>query len=580
MKRSTSNTARVYAYGCDAPRVGDGLEAINAEYALQRAMWDALVHADNRAERAKLDLAADDPCIGPLVAEIDRISHEIGEAAQARRAERQKARSKVDTPELDARIAELVDARKAARKALWPLLSDWRKTHKAELRAVDQQFHDEAKLIRQQSGLFWGNYNAVLDRFDVARKLARKKSGRPRFSDPTRRDGVLRIQVQRTKTGLGASMAEIMSGAVNALQITPAVAHDIEQRKRARVLLRFRVNAAGDMAELPVYIHRLPPAGWRIKTAELAWKPEGERLRWQLTMTAVGPAQTPKHSSPRACGIDVGWRLQPDGGLLVATVMGTENRKPQRLVLPARWMGAMDQMERLQQHVDDETLVLAQEWHNRVADLPDDLRLPLMRWRPKLGAGHVDCQALHDAVRARIDRVKGTDARADVPESIRHWYDRYRHLLVWRHNKRAKLMRERREHYRIWAKQVAQHYGLIGVEDVDLAAMALHKKRAPEDGDNPLHDAARAQRQRAAVHTLLLEIKHQANKAGAEIAEIPAKHTTMECHTCGEIVQKRDRAARIWQCSQGHQWDQDVNAAINIRDAAVGASGPVLSEAA
>lgn len=579
MKRANDNTtARVYAYGCDAPSTG--LAAIDAEHTLQRAMWDALCHADNRAERAKIDLAAADPTIGPLVAEIDRLSTEIGDAAKARRAERQKARSKVDTPDLDARIAELSDTRKAARKALWPLLAAWRKAHKADLKAVEQRFRDESKLIRQQSGLFWGNYNAVLDRFDAARKLARKKGGRPRFSDPMRRDGVLRIQIQRTKTGLGASMAELMSGAFSGLQISPAVPLDIEQRKRARVMLRFRVNAAGTMAELPVYIHRLPPPGWRIKAAELTWKPEGERLRWQLALTAVGPAETHQHPSPRACGIDVGWRLMPDGGLLVATAMGTDNSKPQRLVLPARWMTAMDQLERLQQHVDDETLTLAQDWHHRVADLPDDLRLPLMRWRPKLGARHVDCQALHNAVRARIERVKGTDARADVPDSIRHWYDRYRHLLVWRDNKRAKLLRERREHYRLWARQVARRYALIGIEDIDLASMALNKKRAPEDGDNPLHDAARAQRQRAAVHTLLLEIKHQAAKAGADIAEIPAKHTTMECHTCGEIVTKRDRAARIWHCSQGHAWDQDVNAAINIRDAAIGASGPVVTAAA
>ena len=243
MKRANDDTsARVYAYGCGAPTAG--MEAILAEHTLQRAMWDALCHADNRAERAKLDLAAADPDIGPLVAVLDRFNAEISAAVKDRRAARQKARSKVDTPDLDARIAELSDARKAARKALGPLMSAWYKNHKPELAEIGKAFHADAKQIRQQSGLFWGHYNAVLDRFDTARKLARKSGGRPRFSDPMRRDGALKLQIQRTKSGLGASMAELMSGGFNALQISPAVPVDIEQRKRARVNLRFRVDAA------------------------------------------------------------------------------------------------------------------------------------------------------------------------------------------------------------------------------------------------------------------------------------------------------------------------------------------------
>lgn len=584
MKRQSEDTkAAVYAYGCGQPTAG--MEHIRAEHALQRAMWDALVHAENRAERAAWELARSIPEIDSAISDIDGLSEQISEAVKARKAERAKARSKVETPDLDARISALSEQRRGARKTLWPLLADWRKANKAALKEIEQTRRLENKEIRQQSGLYWGNYNRVIDSFERGRKLAKKRGGRMRFSDPTRTDGVINVQVQSTKSGLGASMFELMHGGFNPLQISP-VPSDIEtmprsQRcKMAHATLEMRVDAAGHRVTIPVTIHRLPPIGARIKAAQLTWRKEGERTRWQLALTVVSPAEAIEHKKRSACGIDVGWRLQKDGGLLVATAWGTDNQ-PSRYILPAKWMTAMDQVERLSAHIDDHTLELAQLWHNnQVAELPDDLRQPLMGWKPKLGARHVDCASLHDAVRARIDAVKGTDARADVPESIRHWYDRYRHLLVWRDNLRAKMIRQRREHYRMFARDIAQRYAVIGVEKIDLAELARTKTREPEAGDNPLHQAARAQRQRAAVYSFMTELKHQAAKAGAQIVELNPKHTTMECHICGEIVKQRDRAELVWKCTSGHVWDQDINASKNILDAAIGASGPEAQEAA
>lgn len=583
MKRSRDDTtSAVYAFGCGEPT--SGIEWVMAEHAKQRAMWDALVHADNRAERAIWSSAREVPEIDALISEIDALSGRISEAVKARKAARAKVRAKVDTPEIDAEIATLSDARKPARKALWPLLATWRKENKDTLKAIEQARRDENKAIRQASGLHWGNYNRVIDSFERGRKLAKTRGGRMRFSDPTRTDGVLAVQIQRGPSGLGCSFGEIMAGRIAQIVIHP-VPSDIgehgrsERRKMARTTMSLRVDAAGHRVELPVTIHRLPPPDARIKSAQLTWRMEGERMRWQLALTVSSPTVAIAHDSRKACGVDVGWRKQPDGGLLVATLMNTDG-KSRRYALPRAWMTGMDQVERLTEHVDDATLEMAKEWHEQVADLPDDLRRPLMGWRPKLGARHVDCAALHAAIKARIEAVKGTDARADVPASIRHWYDRYRHLLVWRDNLRVKLIRQRREHYRLWAREIASEHALIGVEKIDLAEMARTKTRAPEDGDNPLHQAARAQRQRAAVYSFMQELKHQAAKAGAEIATVDAKYTTMECHKCGERSRQRDRAERIWTCPNGHVWDQDINAARNILSAVTGASGDVMRQAA
>lgn len=587
MKRQNQNTqAAVYAYGCGQPT--SGLEALHAEHARQRAMWDALVHADNRAERAIWDAARSVPEIDATITTIDSLSEQITTAVTARKAARAKARAKVDTPELDAQIATLAEQRKAARKQLWPLLKDWRKANKDTLKAIEDQRRDDNRTLRTRdaNGLYWCNSGRVLDSFERGRKLAKKRGGRMRFADPTRTDGIIAVNIPRSPTGLGCSMHELMTGAISPLHIKP-VPSDIETRPRAerrhlaKSWLSIRIDHAGNRLELPIVIHRLPPPDARIKSAQLTWRQEGERTRWQLALTLSSPAQAIAHPSPHACGIDVGWRLQPDGGLLIATLIGTDNAQ-QRFILPAKWMTALDQTERLQQHVDNETLILAQAWHNQVADLPDDLRQPLMAWRPKLGARHVDCERLHAAIRCRLldAKAKGPDTRADLPDGFRHWYNRYRHLLVWRDNLRAKMLRQRREHYRLWARQIASRYALIGIEKIDLADMARTKTRDPEDGDNPLHQAARAQRQRAAVYSFLQELKHQASKHGAQISEIPAKNTTLECHTCGERSQQRDRTARVWSCPNGHVWDQDLNAARNILAATIGADGDTIEQAA
>jgi len=579
-----ATSAIVYAYGGAAPV--DGLDHALQERQRQIAMWDALVASDRAAERAQWDAARTDPQIDGLITLIDSFSEKITDAVTARRAARAKARAKVDTPELDERIAALAAERKTAQKTLWPLLAGWRKANKETVKAIEDNRRGEVKVIRQTSGLYWGNYNRVVDSFERARKLAKKTGGRPKFHRSDRTDGVLTVQIQSTKSGLGASMTELLSGAFNPLKIAPvdpAAFCDAtprgERKRMAHTMVEVRIDAAGHRLVMPIALHRLPSPEVRVKQAQVTWHREGERTRWQLALTCVGPSPEVAHPSPAACGIDIGWRLQPDRSLLVATTW--DGSHLDRYVLPASWMAGMDQVERLASHVDDGVLELASAYHTRVADLPDDLRQPLMGWRPKLGARHVNVQGLHDAVRARIDAVRGSDSRADVPADIRDWYDRYRHLSLWRDDLRAKLQRQRREIYRLAARRIAGGYALIGIEDLDLAGMAKTGRRAPETGDNPLFAAARANRVRAASHLLLGEIGHQAKKHGSEVVTV-AGPTTMHCHQCGGETGQRDRAERVWVCEHcGAVWDQDRNAAVNIYRAAVGdASGRVMRVAA
>lgn len=567
VKRSNDKTVkRVYAYGGRAPI--DGWAEALAEADRQRALWNRLVDIERaHDERVHAQAARDEPAVATVKERIKTLSERIGAFIDERRGLRAKAREKVATPIIDGELDRLVPERRAQRKELWRLLAAWRKEHKDTMRSIETERREAVRDARRQSGCYWANYNRVIQAYDGARQAARRQGRRLRHFDSAREDGILTCQIQRTQSGVGAAFGELF-GAVSAVRIepVPAAAHDRatsrgERRRLCRTTVTLRVDAAGNTVTLPINLHRPVPEGMRIKSVALNWRREGERLRFQLCLTVSGPDESIAHSSTSACGVDLGWRLEDDGSLLVATVASTAG-PIKRYTLPADWMQGMDQVERLSRHIDQETLRLAEQMHG--TELPEALSEPLRRWRPGLGARHVDYAALHDAVRAR---------HFDVPEPIRRWYDRYRHLLVWRDHLRVKLLRRRREIYRLIARAIVTRHALIALDTLDLARMARTKKR--DDGSDPeLHTLARAQRQRACIHELRSAIQHQAAKHGAGVTEVNGP-STMCCGFCDFENQPNNRAKRIWECQGcGSTWDQDQNAAVNLL-ADLTALGPV-----
>lgn len=150
------------------------------------------------------------------------------------------------------------------------------------------------------------------------------------------------------------------------------------------------------------------------------------------------------------------WASQEDGGLLVASC-GTH-----RCVLDARWQAQMDYVERLHAMLDAED---------------DD-----PRWT---------------AYGERMARVApGRRTPRDIAETERG-------------NLHQRLLRRRREVYRLWAREIVRAYGAIVMDDTDLSRVATDEARS----------ASNSLRQRAAPHTLRQEIVHQARKVGTPILD-------------------------------------------------------------
>lgn len=340
MKRSSdTSTSLVYAYGCGEPL--DGLEAAMKEDARVRALWDRLVGIDREYERRILAAAcADDERLAAIVAELEH-----------RRA---MPRVLDDDWPAERKLRRDLDAQ------TWRLLATWRRAHQDAMREHETWRREQVVIARRESDCYWCNYNAVIQRYETARREVRSRGRALRPHDQTRDDGCLTVQIQRTCSGLGAAPAELHDGSVSSLHIAPvpAAAHDPatfrgERRRLCRTTVRMRVDAAGNTVTLPVWLHRPLPADARIKLAQLTWRSQcGGRRTWRVCLTVSRPRAEIWHPRAHALGlvrIDI---AEHGTGLRVATIHGCSTRE--NVVLDAHWLAMMDRVDHLASVIGDE----------------------------------------------------------------------------------------------------------------------------------------------------------------------------------------------------------------------------------
>src|SRR3990167_231160 len=412
MKRQTEGMeSLVYAYGCGKPI--EGLKHAEAEMRLARAMWDRCVQADRDSEAALQQRAAADV---PEIAELlSKIAVESG-------ALRVLAGMGGDDAKAGRKAA--IEARRAARRALWPLMTTWAKEHKSAVDGNNAARWAALTEIRQSSGMYWGNYNRVLDAYSRSRVACRKMRRRLQMTDPDRDDGCLAVQIQRTASGLGATLAELQSGRFGALRlgIVDPRAYDEhvfrgERRRLCLTTVEMRVDEAGHMIRLPIWFHRPLPADARVKAAQLTWTAAGGRRRYQLCLTLSRPVLDvqPEGRGRAEIEIEIGWTREHERGpVRMMTVRAQPENRCDPLELPYDWLAGMDRVE----------------------------------WLKKLTA---------DALETPID-----DA------GIRLYRQRLRRM----YGERARLLRRRREIYRLAARRLAMTYAEIVCPDTDCAAMA------------------------------------------------------------------------------------------------------------
>lgn len=610
-KRAKALPSRFYRYGARAP-VAEG-ETVRSQMRLAHRYHNALVEVElRRRKRVDETLAAVEPALAATEVALAVAEAEVEASRGAIRAAQAAARKKVRPKALVARVAAAKAARAplyAQRKAIrgrlfgvralkvggvsagWVTPPDPRWT--AAQAQIDADTLAEKKRLRAACGLYWGTYLAVEDSLRGVRK------GRPPKFQRWRGDGHLAVQVQH-----GLSPAEALAGVDNRLRIepVPAAAWLPGGRHLRKTTVWLRVGPPGRpkkgegdrppvWAKVPIVLHRPLPDDARIKWVHLLRRRVAVHDEWSVSfvLTRASGWAKPDVAAEGAVGIDVGWRLRPNG-LRVAYWLGSDGAEGE-LVLPSRWLGGFEKVEDLRsirdKHFDAARGALmawlkgrdVPEWFREVAAyLPhwkSSARLArvVARWRTARFPG--DADPLLDAAALRsalsLDPPSGPRGRNGgptragrlgygSPDSIygimEAWRQQDRHLCEWEGNQREKLQRQREDVYRNFGAQMRRRYRTAAVEALDLRGFHV----LPKAEETPEEQAVRKHVRDACLSVLFRCVE----EGMARLVRVDPALTTMRCADCGHVADF-DRMNLVAPCPACQRpEDQDRRAARNL----------------
>ena len=164
----------------------------------------------------------------------------------------------------------------------------------------------------------------------------------------------------------------------------------------------------------------------------------------------------------------------------------------------------------------------------------------------------------------------------DNPKALRR-YERKLKRLQRRLSKRKRGSQNHRKmkdkitklHYRIWCIRNDAHHkastaivnsaSCIGVESLNVKGMVKNRRLAKALSD-------------ASLSSFLMMIKIKANTLGVKVMEADRFYPSSKtCSVCGAVDSDLSLSDRIYHCSScGHIQDRDLNAAINLKNLAVG----------
>ena len=562
MKKTSEETyILAYAYGCGWKDLPIDNEHVINEVEKQRGFWNRLLDIQLAIDtEIKSRMVKDVPELKKLYKQIEILSQKIDRLYEDRKTIRQELKKRTETPILDEQIKATVKQRFDVKKSSWDLEKKWRKKNiKAKkedknkfLDIIKEKRNSLFKEARQNCGLYWGNYNRVIQDFMTALAYTRKK-GRSLHKIEADESGILTLQVQKTETGVGASFEELVDNKFSAFFIEPVdpIAYTLGSRPRSRACqtrFDFRIDKANNIFSSSVWLHRPIPDNCRIKSIQLVWKRSGTKLDTKLIFSCAFPKVPIKHPSKKKVGINFGWRLMDDQ-LLVATCVDSDG-KVDRIYLSDTWMRRMDYVDLLTSKLDIRLATIAESIQK--SRLPDSIKELVNYWNPKVPVKTLDVEAIKDSLEDYFS-CKRYSKNKLYDELIlwMEWDERKRNE---RDNLRVKVLRNRKEIYRIIAKQMAEKYSVMCLGDLDLARLAKLK------GISGVNN----QRVRANLHGLKDSLVHAANKAGAESILVSDNYTQIH-NTCNEKITSKNQTNVLLHCDHCDvDFDQDINAALNL----------------
>lgn len=437
---------RVYRYALRAPL--DWGRDCEAEIERMRALWARLVKIEGEHQYAYAKTLERDSDLGRLNAEIA--------AAEAAK----------DWPALKAARAEAKTC--AARE---------RKAKKAELDELERRRREEVKAARQQSGCYWGNYNALIQSYDTARQRVVKR-GHNLY--PQMHAVRLTVQIQQ-----GMSVRDLLSGEHTQLAVLGS--RVLDPKPNWRTLRMLVHNSGGAEADLPSRRERLRAAHWPmimhrplpedavIVGAQICRRPlrtmsDDAAWVWTATITVREPDRA--GAAPQgAAGVAFGWRRCNAG--IVAAIVRTGGGV-REIVLPNDLIALQDRVEALTSRID-RRLGAARALMAGLDPMPEAASAALA------GGDRLTIGALERALAAWGE---------EPPEALVETARANRRDRLERDGLNRRLPLWRREIYRLAARDIARDAGVVAIADIDWARAAQSLRWRGSDEERRLRRIA------------------------------------------------------------------------------------------
>lgn len=562
---------RNYLYGCRPPL--NLMENLQDIFNKRHSYYNKLVaiERDRRAE-ANEAILAHYPDLQKLTEEAatlreerDTLDQEIKDLRARAKAANRKAAVKGDHVVKRERLKELRERAKkataAAREMRQAYYAD--PVFRTKLNDIELKANNRLKEERSKSGLHWCTYLDV----ENAANAFRKSKTPPEFrSYKAVQSSRVAVQIQSTgsfdKALIEQNTQFFFTEGKTPKKVKPG---SIQDRNVRFMIAHIRIGSNPDKSpifvQVPVRLSRIPPAGTVIRWVYLIRENIGLKHAWKLLLSVAIPEEALKTGRHKdACGtvgVDLGWRIVPEGLRVAAWDGLTEDGEVSRgqFLIPRSKLDEFSKPNDLRSRQDlmrDELLPSLHAALERI-QLPEFLTeiMPhLLKWK--------SCRRLSDLYDLWNDkRFEGDEEAYGL---LAAFVPRWRSLYTEEANIRLHLQDWRDNHYREWTLFIRNKFQKVVLEDVNWAQLMRRPKTESADSVN---QEARWNQRVAAVGRLAEILAERF--VGSTIKVLACK-TTTTCNKCG-TVNEWDQATDLFRtCSSCKElWDQDYNAAINIR---------------
>ncbi|MCJ2072154.1 transposase [Methylobacterium sp. J-030] len=423
-----------------------------------------------------------------------------------------------------------------------------------ELRALETARREEVKIARQNSGLWWGNYNAIVRSSERARSAALRGGNTMR-----RRSSSDNGRITNTIQG-GADVESLYDGSLSQVMVRRpsgrawSAESRGERRREQRTVLTATVfvrDGERRVVTWPMIMHRPIPPECRLKEVIITRRQVGGRWRWAASFMCTRPAKplAPVPANSKRLGVDIGWRRIP-AGLRVATVLAI-GEEPRFVVLPNDLIESFSLIEDLQKRVRSSTIQGLDLLQNA------DAKAYAQKFRVLLH----QYQSIEDKNAAHLKVFcKGAffleQQRELIAPDLVAWRIEHLKLSTWLANQSRKCVGRRNHIYHNIAVNLLNDISEIVMNDIKFGEIASRRTAVAEGAFFP--NRVHWYRNIAAPSELMRILKLQAARHGITFIKREAD-SPVRCPGCGSTSRKTRADAILQICTNcGTSFDQDV----------------------